>query len=118
MKGVPRHVLKAIIEGESSFKAYVVNQDKPGNTASGLGQITKATWATYAHGMSWDLRFNPNENIEVTATILASNMNKYHNVDIAISAYKQGSYGGKKNIPYDANYVNYIKSRSSYNGRD
>ncbi len=87
---VPKELIYAIIDQESSFNPYSVNHNKDGTTDRGLMQIN------YDHNIDIMKEFNIkdknqlfdiNTNIEVGTAILARDFQKYGNWPTAIKAY-------------------------------
>jgi Soluble lytic murein transglycosylase and related regulatory proteins (some contain LysM/invasin domains) len=87
---VPKELIYAIIDQESSFNPYSVNHNKDGTTDRGLMQVN------YDHNIDImkelnikdkNQLFDINTNIEAGTAILARDFQKYGNWPTAIKAY-------------------------------
>jgi len=87
---VPKELIYAIIDQESSFNPYTVNHNKDGTTDRGLMQVN------YDHNLDimkeFDIKdknqlFDIKTNIELGTAILARDFQKYGNWPTAIKAY-------------------------------
>jgi len=100
---VPKELIYAIIDQESSFNPYSVNHNKDGTTDRGLMQVN------YEHNLDLMKKFNitdknqlfdPKTNIEIGTDILSRAFQEYGNWPTAIKAYNG----------INANNWDYVKS--------
>ncbi|MFB6356241.1 MAG: lytic transglycosylase domain-containing protein [bacterium] len=104
-EGVPPDLVKAVIEVESGFDQSVVSEDG----ARGLMQIMPET--------AKQLQINPDDptqNIKGGVRYLGKMMDRFGNLDKALSAYNAGpgaveQYGGIPPFPETENYVKQVK---------
>jgi soluble lytic murein transglycosylase-like protein len=87
---LPKNILTALIEHESSFDVKAVNAST--HTASyGLGQITIPTAKRFCDVDTRKELFHSHTNIKCTAKILRRHMDEYGGLSPALAAYRAGS---------------------------
>ncbi len=88
-------LIKAIIRKESNFNANAINASKK-EMSVGLMQIN-----IKAHNVSKELMLNPIANIDYGTSYLVYQLNRYKNLEKAISAYNAGR-------AISGNYITYV----------
>lgn len=91
--GIPRTLLAAVIEHESSYNIKAINKVGRDNAVAsyGLGQITIPTARSYCGIRSRKELMSYQKNIKCTAKILRHHLIKYGNIHSALTAYRAGS---------------------------
>ena len=87
---LPKNILTALIQHESSFNPKAVNDDTK-IASYGLGQITYPTAKRFCSIRSRRELMHGHTNIRCTAKILKNNIEKYGGLHPALAAYRAGS---------------------------
>lgn len=101
---IPAFLLSAVIHQESNFNPLAVNKAAPVHSF-GLGQLTMSTARQFCN-LTRKTILNPEKNLDCSAKVLAYQLNRYNDLDKAISAYNAGSY-----TPKNKSYVNSVNDR-------
>ena len=90
--GLPKSLLVALIEHESSYKITAINPVSEDNAATsyGLGQITLPTAKSVCGIHTKKELMQYHQNIKCTAKILRRHINEYGSVHSALAAYRTG----------------------------
>jgi membrane-bound lytic murein transglycosylase MltF len=110
--GIPQHLVKAVIDAESSFNPHAVSSAG----AKGLMQLMDET----GQGLGVTDPFNPEQNIQAGTRFLAGLLHKYKgNTAVALAAYNAGpgkidSLGIATDQELADNYVRLPKETQSY----
>lgn len=91
--GLSKNLLNALIKHESSYQEKAINPVHKNNavTSYGLGQITIPTAKRFCSIRDRGDLLKHDKNIKCTAKILKHHINKYGNVESALSAYRAGT---------------------------
>ena len=87
---LPKHLLSAVIDHESSFREKAVNSSTSPKSY-GLGQITLPTAKDYCQIKTKRELFQHDKNIRCTAKILKHHIKKYGSIHSALAAYRAGT---------------------------
>jgi len=90
--GLPKTLLRALIEQESSFNIKAINPVSESNavTSYGLGQITLPTAKSFCGIRSRGELMSYRKNIKCTAKILRHHIMEYGSIHSALAAYRSG----------------------------
>ena len=101
---IPVFLLSAVIHQESNFNPNAVNTQAPIHSY-GLGQLTANTAWSFCKLPKREL-LNLEKNLDCSARVLAYQLDRYKDLDKAISAYNAGSY-----TPRNKSYIQSINLR-------
>lgn len=89
--GISPAVVIAIIEKESKFDTYAIGDD---GRSFGLMQIQAKWHLQRMIDLNCTDLFNPSQNVTVGIDYLAELLNKYGDIEKALTAYNRGNYNG------------------------